>query len=663
MPEEKTSFFENYKDVLIVVVLSGLVLAIYWQTFGFGFISLDDKQYIYENSAVLSGLNRESVKWAFTTVYQANWHPLTWISHFVDITFFGLNSGAHHAVNTLFHLVNSVLAFYVFQRMTGNFWRSAIIAALFAVHPAHVESVAWVAERKDVLSTMFWLLTMFAYIGYAHKEDKSDVDVGGEEIRKAGLNNVLAGYVSPAYLFVVLLFALGLMSKPMLVTLPFVLVLIDLWPLGRLRKFADLPHLLAEKAPLFVLSAISSYITIIAQRSGGAVESLDNLPLDVRGANALVSYAKYLVTLFYPANLALMYPYDRNFPIWQIAGSVVLLAGVTAFCIWQARERKYLLMGWLWFLGTLVPVIGILQVGSQPMADRYTYIPYFGLFVMVVWGIGDIFDHLKINRSIFVPVFAIVVIVLSFLSFRQASYWRDKETVYRHALAVTSGNAIILHELCYTLMEEKRLDEAETFCRSAIEFKPEFLLSYNTLGIIQIQRGQYAEAEQNFRKILTDHPNFSLGYGNLAVALAFEKRPEEAEDALERAVQLDNGSVQKDVWINSLNAVAAAYVDKGNFEKASENLLRILKLDNNNANARMNLSSVYYHMNRLSEAQAMMESAIQLDPNQAAAYNTYGLIMLAQGRKTEAAGLFKKALQLAPDLEQAKENLKKLETK
>lgn len=663
MAEEKSRFFDNYRDVLVVAVLAGLVLVIYWQTVGFGFISLDDKQYIYENSAALSGLNRESIKWAFTTFYQANWHPLTWLSHFIDVNFFGLNSGAHHAVNMIFHLINTVLAFYLIQKLTGNFWRSAIVAALFAVHPAHVESVAWVAERKDVLSMMFWLLTMFAYVNFARKEDETGTKTTGDKSGKADMNAVFARYASPSFLLVVVLFALGLMSKPMLVTLPFVLVLIDLWPLGRLKEIKDLPMLLAEKAPLFVLSAISSYVTVVAQRSGGAIESLDYLPFGVRSVNALVSYAKYIATLFYPADLALMYPYARDFPVWQIVGSALMLIAITALCVWQIRKRKYLLVGWLWFLGTLVPVIGIVQVGSQPLADRYTYIPYFGLFVMLVWGLSDLFEYLKINRTIYLSVFALIVIVLSMISFRQTSFWKDDETIYRHALAVTSGNAVISHDLCYTLMLANRLDEAEGLCRSAIEIKPDFFLGYNTLGIIQIKRGQYSEAEKNFRKILADRPNFSLAYGNLALALALEKRPEEAEENLEKAVRLDNGSVQTDIWINSLNAIAAAYAEKGNYEKASENLARILKLDNNNANARGNLASMFYHMNRLSEAQELIESAIQLDPNQPAAYNTYGLIMLAQDRKTEAAGLFKKALQLAPNFAEAKENLKKSETK
>jgi protein O-mannosyl-transferase len=383
MPE---NFFKTNRELIVFTVLSVLVLAIYWQTTGFGFINLDDNLYVYENGAVLSGLNWNSVKWAFGAFYSANWHPLTWHSHMLDVQLFGGNAGGHHAVNIVLHLINSVLAFTVFRKMTGCFWKSAIVAALFAVHPAHVESVAWVSERKDVLSTLFWLLTMWAYLRYANSEEEKKTKTGGgfksnenvDEGEKSAASPLL--FFSSSYLLVLALFALGLMTKPMLVTLPCVLLLMDFWSLERLKTLRDLPALLIEKIPLLALSAVSAFITILAQRSTGAVESLEFLPLGTRALNALVSYAKYVVMLFYPADLAVWYPYEREFPWWQIIGALVLLSAVTALCVSQIRTRKYLLMGWLWFLGTLVPVIGLVQVGSQSLADRYTYIPYFRAF-------------------------------------------------------------------------------------------------------------------------------------------------------------------------------------------------------------------------------------------------------------------------------------------
>ncbi|HVE56103.1 MAG TPA: tetratricopeptide repeat protein [Pyrinomonadaceae bacterium] len=678
MSEEQNNFFKTNRELIVFTVLSVLVLLIYWQTTRFGFINLDDNQYVYENPAVRSGLSWESLRWALTAFHSANWHPLTWISHILDTRFFGLNAGGHHATNIIFHLINSSLAFAVFRKMTGCFWKSAIVAALFAVHPAHVESVAWISERKDVLSTMFWLLTMFAYVRYAFgaKEkgrkgeretnfepdteiDKEGVEKINETTEKAEEGEPISPSpflpFSPSYLLVLVLFALGLMAKPMLVTLPFVLLLIDFWSLERLKTLKDLPALLIEKIPLFVLSAVSAYLTILAQRRFGAVETLEFLPFGTRFLNAVMAYVKYVLMLFYPSDLAVWYPYDRNFPAWQIGGAAILLLGITAFCVWQIRERKYLLMGWLWFLGTLVPVIGIVQVGSQSLADRYTYVPYFGLFIMLVWGIGDL---LKSKKAFFAG-FAIAVIVFAGLSFRQTSFWKDNETLYRRTLAVTKDNFLISHNLCYTLTFENRLDEAEPLCRTSIALNPNFFEAYNTLGILQLKRGQNAEAEQSFQEALRLAPGYALGNANLSVAQALLGKPVEAEASLEKAVRLSGNSVPPEVWINALNDLAIAYTAQKNYEKAAENLARILAIDFNNAPARGNLALTFYQLKRYDEAQKLIESAIVLNPNEAVAYNTYGLILLDQNRRTEAAGLFEKALQLKPDFPEAKENLKR----
>ena len=608
----------------------------------------------------MGGLNWNAVKWALTAFYSANWHPLTWLSHTLDVQMFGRNAGGHHAVNIVFHLINSVLAFAVFRKMTGCFWKSAIVAALFAVHPAHVESVAWVSERKDVLSTLFWLLTMFAYLRFAESRVESqrefENDNFTEDKKLENLSTLDSRLSTKFYLLAFALFALGLMSKPMLVTLPFVLLLMDFWSLERLKTLKDLPALLIEKIPFFVLSGVSAYVTILAQRSSGAVETLDFLPIGTRFLNALVAYAKYVLMLFYPSDLAVWYPYDRTFPIWQIFGAIVLLLGITAVCWRQMRERKYLLMGWLWFLGTLVPVIGIVQVGSQSLADRYTYVPFFGLFIMLVWGIGDL---LKGNKKAFFAFFAVAVVAFSALSFRQVSYWRNNETLYRRTLAVTQNNFLISHNLCYTLTLDDRLDEAEPLCRASLEAKPNFYQAYNTLGILQIKRGQYPEAEQNFREVLRNAPDYSLAYANLSLALALQKKPEEAEENLGKAVRLNDSAVSPEVWINALNDLAIAYSEQKNYEKAAQNLSRIIAIDPNNADARANLALMLYHLKRYDEAQKLIESAIQLNPNAAAAYNNYGLILVAQNRRTEGVGMFERALQLKPDFAEATINLKK----
>ena len=679
MSEEKTNFFKQNAELIVFSVLTLLVLVIYAQTVGFSFINLDDNLYIFDNLTIQKGLNWETVRWAFNDFRIANWHPVTWLSHALDVEIFGLNAGGHHATNIVFHLLNTILSFAVFRKMTGSFWKSIIVAALFAVHPAHAESVAWVSERKDVLSTMFWLLTMLVYISYARRKeaekrksteaeidvnDSDEVEIGENENEKsAAKQNGFLSHLfssSPFLLFsVIVLFAFGLMSKPMLVTLPFVLLLMDFWSLERLKTLKDLPALIIEKIPLFVLSAISSYVTILAQRSLGAVESLEYLPLGTRFINALVSYAKYFATLFYPANLAVWYPYERDFPIWQISASVILLVGITLLCLWQIGARKYLLMGWLWFLGTLVPVIGIVQVGSQPMADRYTYVPYFGLFIMLVWGAFDVFEKLKVKRNALIALFGLIILIFTALSVRQVSLWRNNEILYKHTLAVTNKNFLISHNLCHHLTLEDRLDEAETFCRQSIEAKPTYYEAYNTYGILQFKRKNYAESEKNFKEAIKLQPYYALAYSNLALAFILQDKPEEAEASLQKASELNSGSISPGVFVNVLSDLAVAFAKQEKYEKSAENLKRLLYISPDNADARLKLTLTYFTQKKYNEAQAEIEELLKINPNQAEVLNLYGLILLEKNKKAEAAAQFEKALQIKPDFADAKANLEK----
>ncbi|MFN3330199.1 MAG: tetratricopeptide repeat protein, partial [Pyrinomonadaceae bacterium] len=480
-------FLKENRESLIFLSLILVCVAIYGQTVNFDFINTDDIYYVYENTMVLSGLNWNSVYWAFTAFHSANWHPLTWISHQIDVSLFGLNPGAHHATNVVFHILNSLLAFAVFKRLTNDFWKSAFVAVFFAVHPTHVESVAWVSERKDVLSTMFWLLTMLAYASYCESRQNS-----------ARFDKV----VTLKYLAVIFLFALGLMSKPMLVTLPFVLLLCDYWPLERLKKLGDLQVLILEKLPMFILTAVSSYITFIAQRAGGAVEGLESLPLDVRLINAVISYTTYVVMMFYPVNLGLQYPYRRVLNVEIFIASLIFLIIISAFCLWQWRKRKYLIVGWLWFLGTLVPVIGIVQVGAQAMADRYTYIPYFGLFIALVWGVGELAERLNLQR-IAVIVGFLATIALSILAYKQTSYWRNSETLYRYSLSVVGESFLIAYNFCLVLMRQDRLEEAEEFCQKAAIWNREYPSAYNALGIIKMIKQDYEAAVNYFSMALS----------------------------------------------------------------------------------------------------------------------------------------------------------------
>ncbi|HMJ08618.1 MAG TPA: tetratricopeptide repeat protein, partial [Pyrinomonadaceae bacterium] len=467
-----------------------------------------------------------------------------------------------------------------------------------------------------------------------------------------------SNWAATSFLLVFASMAVGLTAKPMLVTLPFVLLLCDLWPFGRLRTVRDLRPLLLEKMPLFVLAAGSCIVTFAAQRSAGAVETLEFLPFGTRLMNALTATAKYVVMAVYPADLGVWYPYNKNIPLWQVAASVVLLAVITALCVWSARTRPYFLMGWLWFLGTLVPVIGIIQVGSQSMADRYTYIPYFGLFIMAVWGVRDTFEFLQIDVRWLFAAFALIIVALTGLSIRQAAFWKNGETLYRHTLAVTKNNDLISQSLCYDLVFKERLDEAEGFCRSSIEIRPNNFEAHNTLGILQFKRGNLAEAEASFRQAISLSANDWSAYANLALVQTLQGRPEEGESNLQKAVTLYPGKTPA-VFATTLNDLSVAYLGQKKYEKASENLKRLLYLQPGNSDARANLALTLFILGRYDEAQAEAGRAVSLDPNSAAAHNIAGVILLKKDQKANAIAEFERAIQLNEGFDEAKANLKK----
>lgn len=572
--------------MLIIGAITAACLAIYAQTFWFDFINIDDRAYIYENRALLSGFNWNSIKWAFTAFYSGNWHPVTWLSHFLDYALFGLNAGGHHAANVLFHTLNSILTFIVFNRMTGDVWKSAIIAFLFAVHPTHVESVAWVAERRDVLSTFFWLLTMLAYFKFASVKEL-EKKKSGEKVKPAETS-----FFSSSHFLLIssfCLFALGLMSKAMVVTLPFVLLLCDFWALERLKKLADLKPLIIEKIPLFALTFIASIVTFLAQKSGGAVVTLENVPFSERLANAITAYAKYVLMLFYPANLGLWYPFEPNKNPLEIIGSAILLLIISAFC-WRERERrKYLLMGWLWFLGTLVPVIGLVQIGMQNLADRYTYIPYFGLFVMVVWGADDLFAHFKTNKKIIAAICAIMILVLSILAFRQTSLWQNSDTLYTNSLAVTKKNYFIMTNLCLHHFTKSAPEIAEARCTELLAQTPPTADGNYVLGVLKMQTGKYDESIKNFENAIRLRPDWGILYTGLANTQSRAGKPDEAEKSWQKAFSIRDASLTNDVLAGSANNVGTSFLIQKRNEKAIEYFTKALELKADLAVARENL--------------------------------------------------------------------------
>lgn len=476
------------KKVLLALLLGLLAATAYLPASRCGFVDYDDTDYVTENLKIQDGLTLPGVTWAFSTGHAANWHPLTWLSHMLDVQFYDLSPMGHHLTSLAFHAVNSALLFLLLMQFTGALWRSAFVAALFALHPTHVESVAWVSERKDVLSTFFALLSLWAYAKYAEKKARS------------------TPHAWRFYLLALALFVLGLMSKPMLVTLPFLFLLLDFWPLGRLQSSLFKPKavapLLVEKTPFFLLAAISSVATFLVQHAGGATVSTTQFSLGGRVSNVLVSYVRYLGKLFWPDNLAVFYPRPAEWPWWQVGGSAAILVLITGFVLRFALTRGYLAVGWFWFLGTLVPVIGLVQVGEQAMADRYAYIPSIGIFIAVVWGIEEVVRPYKPLKLI-VTAGAICALAAFFLgTWQQIRHWETTETLFRHAVLVTTDNPTAEEALASALSNAGKLDDAEHHSLNALRAKPDFPEAIITYAVVLARQGRLAEARAQLTDVL-----------------------------------------------------------------------------------------------------------------------------------------------------------------
>ena len=572
--------------MLACAVLLAITLIAFAPVRQFGFVDYDDFDYVAANPHVMPGLSWEGVRWAFVSGYFANWHPLTWISHMLDVQLFGMNAGAHHAVNVVLHVLNTLLLFGVLQRMTGAVGRSAFVAALFAVHPMHVESVAWVAERKDVLSALFWMLTMWAYTAY---------------VRHARWQR---------YGLVVVFFALGLMSKPMLVTLPFVLLLLDVWPLRRKLGL----NLVLEKLPLFALAGASSVVTVLVQRQGGAVVRLDLIPLSTRVANALVAYARYIEGMFWPVDLAAMYPIPRTLPDpGVLAAAVALLIGITVVAIRDVRQRPYLLVGWLWFLGTLVPVIGIVQVGVQSMADRYSYIPLIGLFIMVAWGVPDAVARWPRLRMASPVAAAAVLAGCMTGTMHQVQYWRSSRALWERAVDATRDNYFAEGSLGYVLSKEGHPDDAIPHLRESLRIRPDFAEAHNNLGVVLAGRGELRDAVSQFSEAIRINPEFKAARDNLTATNAklstFDTSLTRYADAV-RAKPND---------LAAHNELGAALAAQGRIDDAIEQFREAIRIDPNQPDVHFNLGVMLDQKGRTSEAVEQFRIALRLNPGHVAA--------------------------------------------
>jgi tetratricopeptide (TPR) repeat protein len=600
-----------------------VTFAIYAPVRGYPFTGYDDLDYVTRNTTVQAGLTAAGLKWAFIGSHASNWHPLTWLSHMADCQFFGLNAGAHHLVNVALHALNSLLLFLLLRCLTGAFWRSAIVAALFAWHPTHVESVAWVAERKDVLSGLFWLLTIWAYARWVERPRPS------------------------RYAVALGLFALALLSKPMAVTLPCVLLLLDYWPLRRWQPSSTtvssktIAQLVTEKIPFFALALTASAVTVWAQKTGGAVTSLTRFPFDERLGNAFVSYQRYVEKLLWPTDLAVYYPHPGHWPAWRIALAVALLVVVSVLA-WRNRRRfPFALTGWLWFLGTLVPVIGLVQVGSQAMADRYTYLPSIGFFVLVVWGLWEWLAAWPLRRPALGAAAAISLAGCLVFSVAQVKVWRSEFALFGHALRVTRNNFIAHGHVAGALLAEGRTQEGIDHYREAVRIFPAYHQGQINLGAALVKAGRLDEAIQHFNAFIRLQPRDPDGPFNLGVAYLQQRKFTEAIDAFSAARKLSPDS------LNVHNGLGQALVAAGRHEEAVAVFTEALKLKPD-ATQHLQLANALGPAGRLDEAERHYTEALRLQSDlHDARFNLARLVAL-RGRHAEAVPLFEAYLRANP---------------
>jgi Tfp pilus assembly protein PilF len=546
----------NQRGALIIaLLLFGGTLLLYVPALNNAFVNYDDPAYVTGNAHVLQGLSWNNIAWAFSTTVEANWHPLTWISHMTDVALFGTNPRGHHLTSILLHALNVVLLFLLLQRTTGYMLRSALVAVLFAVHPLNVECVGWVAERKSLLSMLFLLLALGAYGWYASKRSWE------------------------RYAVLILLFALGLSAKPMIVTLPLLLLLWDYWPLGRLASGSTAPKafwLAAEKIPLFILSAVSSWITLYAQRNAGSLGSTELLPLRVRIENAVYSYASYIEKGIWPSRLAVFYPHPENsLAPWKVCVAALLMIACSV-PVWRYRLRhRYLLTGWVWYAVAMIPMIGIVQVGRQAMADRYAYLPFIGLFIIGVWGCDELFMRLDLSGFVRGAVASGVVIACASVAFLQASYWHNSYTLFSHALAVTSRNGIAECNFGTAMMEMGRPDLAMPHFEAAAEFTPQLSTAHYNLGVMQQQQGHPDAAKREYYvtlKYSADATEIAQAHSNLGFLLLETNELKTAGDEFTAALHV-NPDKQ-----NSLLGRGMAEYKEGNLEAAVSDLSRATQI-------------------------------------------------------------------------------------
>ncbi|MCI0748727.1 MAG: tetratricopeptide repeat protein [Verrucomicrobia subdivision 3 bacterium] len=607
--------------MLICAFLTAVTLAAFWSVKDAAFVNFDDPRYVSQNLIVQKGLTVENLRWAFTTFYFNNWHPLTWLSFMADCEFFGLSARAFHLVNLAFHVGNTLLLFLFLTRTTAAIWPSCIVAGFFGIHPLHVESVAWVAERKDVLSTFFWLLTMWAYHVYVKRKRA-------------------CWYVAS-----LMLFCLGLMSKAMLVTLPFVLMLLDLWPLRRIDGgtrdwLARAKPLLWEKAPFILLAAAASYLAYRAQ--GEAVASTEGLAFASRLENVFVSYARYISKTFWPTDLSVFYPHPVQWPEWQVWGSLALVFAASVLAFFRIREAPYLFTGWFWFLGTLVPVIGLVQIGGQSIADRYMYVPSMGLFIALVWTAREFTAHERVLKGVAAACAVIALAACCFVTMRQVEHWKSSLALFTHAERVTGPNVTVLNNLGNALLASGRKSEADQKFLAALAVDANDPLAWGNTGKSLLEQGDTAKAIEHFRSGLKLQPNNPELNHNLGLALARSGNFKEAISYYLKAIS--NKPAYVDAHIN----LGAAFLAVGDTASALTNCLTVVRLKPDFAPGHYNLATTYLEAGQFDKAELYYREAIRLKYEYSDAYRQLGVVLARKKDPQEARAALEKAIRFNP---------------
>lgn len=558
----------------ISILLFSMILIVYWQCNDFLFLSYDDPGYVSENIRIQQGVTIENLKWAFSTIYFSNWHPLTWISHMLDAQMYGNDPGKHHFINVLLHGINTILLFTFLRKATSKFLPSVLVAALFATHPIHIQSVAWISERKDLLCGLFFFLTITSWHNFGKSGKQS------------------------SYLLAILFYMLGLMAKPMVVTLPFVLLLIDFWPLNRMalctrKSNCDTPEqghknclfLVYEKIPFFILSILSSIVTFYAQKTDGAMANLSDLGLVARLENSIVSYVLYLGKLLIPSNFSIIYPHPKSFSLQVVIFSALIISSISMLAIRQIKSKPYIIIGWTWFLGMMIPVIGIVQVGMQAMADRYAYLPFIGLYIIIAFSLYDLLPN-KGKRMAYSIISLTTILALSAITYKELFHWKNGVRLFSRAVAITENNYLAHNNLGYELVQQYRFEEAETEFKKALQIKPDFEIAHVNLGLRLVEEGKIEEGIEHYRTAIKIRPSYAAAHNNLGNTL-FRK--------------------------GDLQGAATHYI-----------------------------------------------AALKADPLLIETYNTLGAILASEDKPQQAMLMFTRALELKPDFQEARDNLNKL---